>query len=79
MKVLGAEAADGPQDRLGPATLGWVLGCTFVYSALFATGALLYGQRLQGLLCLAVALVSGLGLGRLVPQLWRAAEPQSER
>lgn len=73
-RVLGAEAGGGPQDRLGPAVLGWVLGCAFVYSTLFATGALLYGERLQGLVCLAVAAGSGIGLGRLVPRLWRTAE-----
>jgi SSS family solute:Na+ symporter len=73
-KIVGDEAAGGPKDRLGPAVLGWVLGCTFVYSTLFATGALLYGERVQGLVCLVVAVASGIGLGRLVPKLWRAAE-----
>ncbi len=77
--VLGADASDGPRDRLGPAALGWVLGCTFVYSALFATGALLYGQRTQGLVCLVVAIGSGFGLARLVPRLWRSAEPRRNR
>jgi Na+/proline symporter len=79
VKIVGAEAAGGPQDRLGPAVLGWVLGCTFVYSTLFATGALLYGQRVQGLVCLAVAIGCALGLGRLVPKLWRSAEPGSQQ
>jgi Na+/proline symporter len=78
VRVVGADAAGGPRDRLGPAALGWVLGCTFVYSALFATGALLYGQRVQGLLCLAVAIGSAVGLGRLVPRLWRSAEPEPQ-
>jgi Na+/proline symporter len=73
-KILGDEAAGGPKDRLGPAVLGWVLGCTFVYSTLFATGALLYGQRVQGLVCLVVAIGSAVGLGRLVPKLWKSAE-----
>lgn len=73
-RVLGEEAAGGARDRLGPALLGWVLGCTFVYSTLFGTGALLYGQRVQGLVCVAVAAGSGLGLARLMPELLRADE-----
>jgi hypothetical protein len=34
----------GPRDSLSLAVLGWVLGCTFVYAALFGAGNLLYGE-----------------------------------
>ena len=34
-------------DSLPQALLGWMLGCTFVYSALFGTGSFLYGRMPQ--------------------------------
>jgi Na+/proline symporter len=65
------EADSGQRDSLSLAILGWVFGCTFVYSALFGTGALLYGQALQGTLCLAVTAAAGIGLMWVVPKIWR--------
>jgi hypothetical protein len=53
--------------------LGWVLGCLFVYSALFGTGSFLYGRTPQGLAWLAVFVASGLGLLRILPRLWAGA------
>jgi hypothetical protein len=42
---IRALAGVGPSpDSLPQAMLGWVLGCGFVYCALFGTGALLYGR-----------------------------------
>jgi Na+/proline symporter len=69
-KVVGAEELKGPRDSLSLAILGWVCGCTFVYSALFGTGALLYGHPLQGAICFLVTLGSGIGLARVVPKIW---------
>lgn len=57
-------------DSLPQALLGWVLGCLFVYAALFGTGSLLYGHIGQGLMWVAVFLVSGTMLWRLLPTLW---------
>jgi Na+/proline symporter len=73
-RFIGADDGDGPRDSLSLSLLGWVLGCTFVYSALFGTGALLYGQELQGAMCLTVAAGAGVGLAQLVSRLWRAAD-----
>jgi hypothetical protein len=53
---------------------GWVLGCTFVYSALFGTGSFLYGRYMQALVWLALLIASGSGLQRVLPRLWRGAE-----
>jgi len=72
-KVIGPEELEGPRDDLSLALLGWVFGCTFVYSALFGTGALLYGQPVQATVCLAVTVGAGLGLGWVVPRIWRAS------
>jgi SSS family solute:Na+ symporter len=72
-RIIGAEEADGPRDSLSLAFLGWVLGCTFVYSALFGTGALLYGHSLQAAVCLTVAAGAGVGLVRVVSRIWRGS------
>ncbi len=70
-KPVAAGAGEGPSpDSLTLALLGWVLGCAFVYAGLFGTGSFLYGRTAQGLVWLAVFVVSGLGLLRLVPRLW---------
>ena len=73
--VVGPEEVAGPRDSLSLALLGWVLGCSFVYSALFATGAFLYGNLLQGAVCLAVAVAAGGGLAWVVPKIWRGDGP----
>ncbi len=66
-----AEAGVGPSlDSLPQALLGWTLGIAFIYSALFGTGSFLYGRTSQALVFLAVFLVSGIWLIRLVPKLW---------
>ncbi len=59
-------------DSLAQALLGWVLGCTLIYSALFGTGSFLYGRTAQGSMFLAVFVVSAAGLIRLFPRLWPA-------
>jgi hypothetical protein len=69
-KVIEPSDVSGPRDSLSLELLGWVCGCTFVYSALFGTGALLYGQRLQGALCLTVSAAAALGLVWVVPRIW---------
>jgi hypothetical protein len=73
--VVDPGEAAGPRDSLSLALLGWVLGCSFVYSALFATGAFLYGNPIQGAVCLAVAVAAGAGLAWVVPKIWRGDGP----
>jgi Na+/proline symporter len=72
------DQSGGASDSLPQALLGWVLGCTFVYSALFGTGALLYGETVQGAVCLAVTTAAGFGLARVVPKIWRESGPAAE-
>jgi SSS family solute:Na+ symporter len=68
------EAGVGPSpDSLAHSLLGWVLGCTGVYSALFGAGCFIYGRIPQGMLFLAVFLVSLIGLVRLMPRMWSTA------
>jgi Na+/proline symporter len=73
-REVRAEAGVGPSpDSLPMSLLGWVLGCTFVYAALFGTGSFLYGRTTQGLVWLVVFLVTGVALWRLLPRLWKGA------
>lgn len=53
-------------DSLAQAMLGWVLGCAFIYAALFGTGSYLYGHMPQFYACLAVCVVSGVGVQRVL-------------
>jgi Na+/proline symporter len=64
-------------DSLPNALLGWVLGCVFVYSALFGAGSLLYGRTGLAVTWLIAFLASGTGLAWLLPRLWRGGEETS--
>ena len=60
----------GSADALPQAMLGWVLGCAFVYAALFGTGSLLYGRMPQFVMWLAIFVVSGLGMLKVLRGYW---------
>jgi hypothetical protein len=66
-------------DSLPQAFLGWVLGCTLVYAALMGTGSFLYGRTVTGIVCAGLAVVSGLGLARLLATMWTRREPGGVR
>jgi Na+/proline symporter len=71
-----AEAGVGPSpDSLSQSLLGWVLGCAFVYAALFGVGSALYGRMPQALLWLVVFVVSGVWLLRILPRMWTSRAP----
>ena len=54
----------GPRDKsnIPRALLGWVAGCTAIWSALFAEGNYLYGRTPQALGLAAVFVVSAIGV-----------------
>jgi Na+/proline symporter len=71
--------AVGPADSLPQALLGWVLGCTAVYAALFGTGSVLYAKWPQAAVWIVLFVVSAIGLARLLPGLGsRHAESAGE-
>lgn len=73
-KPVEAEAGVGHSpDRTADSLLGWVLGCSVVYSALFGTGSFLYGHTTQGLVFLAVLVAGVIGLSRILPRIWGGA------
>ncbi|MFO1514913.1 MAG: sodium:solute symporter family protein [Verrucomicrobiota bacterium] len=57
-------------DHMGMATLGWVSGCTVIWSSLFAIGNFLYGRTSTALVLTAVFVVSGLALLYVINHLW---------
>ncbi|NOT09190.1 MAG: Na+:solute symporter [Gemmatimonadales bacterium] len=70
-RPIAEVAGVGPSpDNLAQSLLGWVLGCLFIYAALFGTGSFIYGHTAQGVVWAALFIVSGLWLLRLVPRLW---------
>ncbi len=60
---IPAKAGVGPSpDSISMQLLGWVLGCTFVYSTLFGAGSALYGSTTQATIFGVVWIASGAGL-----------------
>ena len=60
----------GTGENIPLALLGWVSGCTAIWSSLFAIGNYLYGRMLYAGILLAVFLVSGTILVWVVNRLW---------
>ena len=68
--IRNATGLPASGDSLSQSLLGWVVGCTFVYAALFGAGSFLYGRVPQGLMWLGLFLASGVGLLRILPRIW---------
>jgi Na+/proline symporter len=60
----------GTGENIPLALLGWVSGCTAIWSSLFTIGNYLYGRMLSAGILLAVFLVSGSILVWVVNRLW---------
>ncbi len=58
------------RDNIPLALLGWVAGCTSIWSALFAEGCYLYGRMPQALLLTVVFIASSLVLVFVVKKTW---------
>ena len=62
--TVAARCQAAPPGSLIPHLLQWVLGCLFIYSALFGAGKILFGEYPAGLALLALAVFSGVRLAR---------------
>jgi Na+/proline symporter len=70
--VTAAEAAADSEAAAFPMSLlGWLAGCITIWSALFTVGNFLYGRMDYFWMLLAVFVVSGAALIRVVNRLWR--------
>jgi Na+/proline symporter len=65
-----AAGATGVIDNIPLALLGWVSGCTLVWSALFTVGSVLYHRTSMALGLGLVAVLSGATIIWIVQQLW---------
>ena len=76
--AAGVLADDGraAADNIPLALVGWVAGCTVIWSALFTVGSVLYGQRAQAGLLFVVFLVGGVVLLQVVRRLWSSGDRQ---
>jgi hypothetical protein len=67
---IGRDELRTQRDNIPLALIGWVSGCTVIWSALFTVGNYLYGRTPQALGLLGVFAVSGLVLLFVVQKLW---------
>jgi hypothetical protein len=67
--IPAAEAA-AARENIPLALLGWSTGCAVVWSALFALGNFLYGRTDTAMALLAVFIVCGIILVRVINRLW---------
>jgi hypothetical protein len=65
------------RENIPMALLGWVAGCTAIWSSLFAVGNFLYGRTSMALLLTGIFVVSGLIVIRIVSRLWTGT-PQAQ-
>jgi solute:Na+ symporter, SSS family len=61
------------RENIPMALVGWVAGCTAIWSALFAVGNFLYGRLGAALLLTGIFVISGLVVIRIVSRLWTGA------
>ena len=59
------------KENIPLSLLGWMAGCTLIWSALFTVGNFLYGRTNYAVALLVVTLVSGTVLVRVINRLWR--------
>jgi SSS family solute:Na+ symporter len=71
-EAAGASAADATAhgDNIPLALLGWVAGCTAIWSALFAEGSYLYGRIPQAIFLTVVFVLSTSVLVMVVRRTW---------
>ncbi len=65
-----AKTDAAPGESMPLALVGWVAGCTTIWSSLFTVGNFLYGRTSAALLLLVVFLISGSVLIAVINKLW---------
>ena len=71
---ISEEEARATHENIPLALLGWVAGCTVIWSGLFTVGNFLYGRTTVALLLAGVCVVSGLALVGVINRLWSGVE-----
>jgi len=70
---ITGEEPRGTHEHIPMALVGWVAGCTVVWSALFTIGNYLYGRTGPALILLGTVIISGTVLIRVVNRLWTSS------
>ncbi|HCA79393.1 MAG TPA: Na+:solute symporter [Bacteroidetes bacterium] len=70
--------AKATHENIPMALLGWVAGCTVIWSSLFAVGNFLYGRTGYAVGLLLVFIISGLALLYVINRLWLHGGPRTE-
>jgi Na+/proline symporter len=68
--MVDGSGATAEGDNIPLALLGWVAGCTMIWSALFTVGMFLYGRSGAALGLLATFVISATALTYVVRRLW---------
>lgn len=77
-KIRAASGSQASPDTLSLSFLGWILGLTSIYSALFGAGAYLYGHISSGIVYTAIFIVSTVLLTMAIANIWTSAEHAAE-
>ena len=67
--IVGDEAVPAREAGISGAVLGWFLGLTAIYAALFGVGYLVYGNLPVALACLALLFAAAWGIVRVFPKI----------
>jgi solute:Na+ symporter, SSS family len=67
---ISMQEAKATGQNIPMALLGWVAGCTTIWSSLFTVGNYLYGRMTYAIILFAVFIVSGTALIYVVNKLW---------
>jgi SSS family solute:Na+ symporter len=70
IRLAAGVTGPAPGENIPLALLGWVAGCTSIWSALFTVGNVLYGRMDYAVFLLAVFVVSSLILVSVIRRLW---------
>jgi Na+/proline symporter len=68
------ETQTGPRESLPLALVGWLCGCSAIWSGLFTVGNFLYGRLGYAWLLLGVFILSGLVLVYVINEIWSEEE-----
>ena len=66
-----ASVAEVEGDNIPLALIGWTMGCTMIWSALFTVGNFLYGRTTYALILGAIFAISGFIVIQVVRKLWK--------
>jgi Na+/proline symporter len=76
-KVRTESGLSNSPDSLTLSFIGWVTGCLFVYSALFGTGAYIYGRISLAIFWTAIFVISTFSLIRIIKKIWSGASDKT--